>query len=205
MRGYGRSVTRVAVLPTRDGVLLPGAFNELNVGRPGSVAALRYAAEREERVLVLLQRDPEVDAPKQTDLFEVGTLCRVTDAQRVSSEAACVGVIGVKRVRVTSMEQRGDALVAEVESIGWQPAAPEMPERLRVTLPFLLAHGLPGREASSDLARLCLLSVVSPLRPEQLQGVLETADLAPVVAALDSLRDRSWLARFLRWVRRVRK
>ncbi len=196
-------MSRVAVLPTRDGVLLPGAFNELNVGRPGSVAALRYAAERDELVLVLLQREPEVDEPAPADLFEVGTLCRVTDAERVSSEAACVGVIGVERVRVTSIERSGDALMAEVVPLGWAPSEPEIPEHLRANLPFLLAHGLPGREATTDLARLCLLSVVSPLRPVELQGVLERADLRPVVAALDSLRDQSWLARFLRWVRRV--
>ena len=168
-------VTRVAVLPTRDGVLLPGAFNELNVGRPGSVAALRYAAERQELVLVLLQRDAEVDAPGPAELFEVGTLCRVTDAQRVSSEVACVGVVGVERVRVTSMARLGDALLAEVVSLDWQPAVPAMPEHLRVTLPFLLSHGVPGRAAASDLERLCLLSVVSPMSAAELQGSLERA------------------------------
>src|SRR3990167_444195 len=103
-------MARFAVLPVRDGVVLPGAVTELNVGRPGAVAALRHAAEREEPVLVLLQRDPGVDDPKPGELFGVGTLCRVTHAERTSEDAVCVSVAGDQRASVVSIARSGDAL-----------------------------------------------------------------------------------------------
>jgi hypothetical protein len=196
-------VTIVAVLPTRDAVLLPGAVNELNVGRPGSVAAIRHAVSNDEPVLVLLQKKMSVEDPGREDLFEVGSLCRITSAERTSSEAAAVRIKAEERVRVLSMERRGDALFASVEKMEWAPSEPEVPEALAAALPFMIEIGLGARRPGlSRVEQLCYLSVVAPIEAPELQRALETADLTPVVAALASLRDESWLAKFLRWIRK---
>ena len=202
---------RVAVLPTRDAVLLPGAVNELAVGRPGSVAALRYAAENDGQVVVLLQRRASVDEPGPEDLHPVGTLCRVTDAERQSADAASIGVVGLERVRVLLVERSGDGLFAQVESMDWKPVEPEMTEVLRESLVPIIDQGLriqfSGRtlgalRAESVTERVCVLSVVAPMSPEELQVVLERADLKPVVEALMVLEDDSWFARFVWWLRK---
>ncbi len=202
---------RYAVLPTRDAVLLPGAVNELQVGRPGSVAALRYAAEHGDQVLVVLQRDAGLEDPGPEDLHDVGTICRITDAERMSADAACIGVVGVERVRIGSVERSGDALFALVESLGWAPKAPVLGAVLEQTLPLVIEHGLRGvmsarsfgaLEAKSATEMITALSVVAPVGPAKLQRVLETGELQPIADGLESLRDQSWLARFLRWVRR---
>lgn len=207
-------MARFAVLPVRDGVVLPGAVTELNVGRPGSVAALRHAAEREEPVLVLLQRDPGVDDPKPGELFAVGTLCRVTHAERTSEDAVCVSVVGDQRASVVSIARSGDALLAEVEPLPWTPAEVALPAELKEGWRLLIDFGVRERfsartlmelKAETEPEGLCVLSVMAPISPAQLQAVLESGDLQPVVAALMSLRDESWLARFLRWVRRIRR
>jgi ATP-dependent Lon protease len=202
-------VKRFAVLPTRDAVLLPGAVNELQVGRPGSVAALRHAAEHDEPVLIVLQRKARVDEPGPADLHEVGTLARVTDAERMSADAACVGVHGVQRVRIATLERSGDALFAQVEELAWGPVEPSLPEVLAETLPFLVdglralfsARTFSALHVESVVERLSALSVVAPLDAAELQSVLERADLQPIVETLESLRN-SWLVRFLRWIRR---
>ncbi len=194
---------KIPVLPTRDAVLLPGAVNELNVGRPGSVAAIRHAVSNDEPVLVVLQRKISVEDPAREDLFEVGSLCRITSAERTSTEAAAVRIKSEERVRIVSMEKRGDALFASIEKLPWEPSEPEIPEPLRGSLPFLIEIALGERRPGiSRVEQLCYLSVVAPIEPAQLQEVLESADLQPVVTALASLRDESWLARFLRWIRK---
>ena len=202
---------RVPVLPTRDAVILPGAVNELQVGRPGSVAALRHAAERDQLVLVLLQKDPDVDDPGPGELHEIGTIVRVTDAERLSAESACIGVLGVERVRVGLVERSGDALFASVESMSWAPAEPAMSAVLKDSLPLVIHHGLgtvmsarsfQALEAKSATEMITALSVVAPVRPQVLQRALENEDLKAITAALESLRDDSWFARFLRWVKR---
>ncbi len=204
-KGRARVSSRYAVLPTRDAVLLPGAVNELNVGRPGSVAALRFAAEREERVLLLLQRDLNVDDPDGAQLHPVGTLCRITHAERSSADFASVTVASEERARVSSTERSGGVLFAEVEALPWAPAEPELSAALREVLPTWiesLPRQLQPPLITNDIQRLCVLSVAAPLEPTQLQAVLEREELALVAKALDSLRDKSWRTRLLRWIRR---
>ena len=207
----GKSQAVIAVLPTRDAVILPGAVNELTVGRPGSIAAIRHAVSRDEPVLVVLQRKISVEDPGPGELHEMGTRCRIIDAERSSADSACVGVAGTDRVKILRLERRGDALFAEVEKLEWAPALPAMPEVLRETLPFLIDHGiratfsartLGALREGNDLERLSTLSIASPLDGKELQRVLERADLVPVVEALASLLDTSWLARLLRWIRK---
>jgi ATP-dependent Lon protease len=203
-------MTLVAVLPTRDAVLLPGAVNELMVGRPGSVAALRHAAQRDEPVLILLQLRARTEDPGAGDLHEVGTLARVADATRISADAACVGVVGLERVKILRLERSGDALFAEVEAMSWQPVEPQLPDVLRESLGFLIDQGLRQQLSARTLSelhalnvveRLCAVSVLAPIDAAQLQLVLSREDLRPIVDALLTLQDGSWLARFLRWLR----
>ena len=56
-------------------------------------------------------------------------------------------------------------------------------------------------KASTELEQLCAAGAIVPVSAEALQRVLERGDLAPVVEALESLRDQSWLGRFKRWLR----
>jgi ATP-dependent Lon protease len=203
-------VTRLALIPTRNAVVLPGAVTELAIGRPGSVAAVRHAVSAEESVLVVLQRDSHVEEPSQRELFEVGTVCRVTDAERASKDSAVVGVLGVERARILSVEKRGDALFATVEALEWAPTLPSLSEVVQLALPIVIEHGLRAQlsartmaelKASTEFEQLCAASAIVPVSAEALQRVLESGDLAPVVEALESLRDQSWLGRFKRWLR----
>lgn len=203
-------MTHLALIPTRNAVVLPGAVTELAIGRPGSVAAVRHAVSAGDSLLVVLQRDSHLDEPSQRELFEVGTVCRVTDAERASADSATVGVQGLDRVRILSVEKRGDALFATVEALEWVATLPPLSEVVQLALPIVIEHGLRAQlsartmealDARSEFEQLCAASAIVPLSPEKLQRVLESGDLAPVVEALESLRDQSWLGRFKRWLR----
>ena len=76
-------MSRVPVLPVRDIVLFPGIIVPLFVGRPRSLKALEDAMLKERKVLVLAQREMQMDDPTEEDLFRVGTLCHVLQMVRV--------------------------------------------------------------------------------------------------------------------------
>jgi ATP-dependent Lon protease len=63
--------------PVRDTVLLPGAMMPLAATREATAAGLQEAARTEQHVVVVLQRDPAVDAPGLTDLHAIGTEARL--------------------------------------------------------------------------------------------------------------------------------
>ncbi|HJU74329.1 MAG TPA: endopeptidase La [Gemmatimonadaceae bacterium] len=93
---------RLPVLPLRDVVLFPYAVMPLVVGRNMSVAAVEAAATTEERcVLVVSQKDGEVQDPVATDLHRVGVVARLNQVVRLPNGTLRALVEGIGRVRIT--------------------------------------------------------------------------------------------------------
>lgn len=179
----------IAVLPTRDAVLLPGAVTELRVGRPCSVAAIRYAMERDSRVVVVLQKKPAFDDPRPDDLRAVGCVGELISATRESAEAAAVSVVGLERVRLGNVSPE---LLAEITPLGWEPPRPELPAHYAETLmgfiegalrPQLSAEANARLRCSTVMERMAAVSALF-LDAEEVQRTLETGDFSTTVAAL---------------------
>ncbi len=71
------------VLPLRNTVLLPYTTTPVDVGRPKSKRAVEEALSADRRILLLTQKDPEVDDPGLEDLYPMGTLAVVKQAMRL--------------------------------------------------------------------------------------------------------------------------
>ena len=65
------------VVPTRGASLFPGVVLPLTIGRDESIAAAQEALRSGRRVIVLMQRDPTIDAPRPADLYEIGTTATI--------------------------------------------------------------------------------------------------------------------------------
>ena len=65
------------VLPLRDVVLFPYVVMPLLVGRAASLSALEVANREDRVVLLVAQRDPEIQEPAAADLYRVGVVARV--------------------------------------------------------------------------------------------------------------------------------
>ena len=56
-----------AILPLRNTVLFPKSLETVQIGRPRSVRLLQEALEEKTQIVVLLQKDPAIDNPKEED------------------------------------------------------------------------------------------------------------------------------------------
>ena len=63
------------------------------------------------------QLDPRLDAPKPTDLHEVGTLATVHKVVRMPNQSRFVFTEGVERVRLLRYVQTEPFMIAEVETV----------------------------------------------------------------------------------------
>ncbi len=106
---------RLPVLPLRDVVLFPYVVMPLLVGRPASLAALESANATDRLVLLVAQRDPEIQEPAAADLYRVGVIARVRQFSRTGTATVKVLVEGLVRARVTRYVSGGDTLRALVE------------------------------------------------------------------------------------------
>ena len=107
---------RIPVLPVRDTVLFPHAVLPLTVGRESSIQLIESLGD-ERSIIVAAQLDPRLDAPKPTDMHEVGTLATVHKVVRMPNQSRFVFTEGVSRVKLLRYVQTEPFMVAEIEEL----------------------------------------------------------------------------------------
>jgi ATP-dependent Lon protease len=107
------------VLPVRDIVVFPGIIAPLFVGRPRSLKAIEMAMLQDRNILVVAQKDMQVDDPRIEDLYSVGTVCSILQMVRIPDGTTKVLIEGLERVRAISYKKGKESLEAEVLSLPW--------------------------------------------------------------------------------------
>ncbi|MDD3917488.1 MAG: LON peptidase substrate-binding domain-containing protein, partial [Synergistaceae bacterium] len=108
------------VLPVRDIVIFPGIIAPLFVGRPRSLKAIEMAMLQDRNVLVVAQKEMQVDDPRVEDLYSVGTVCSILQMVRIPDGTTKVLIEGVERVQVVSYGKGKETLEADVVSLPWE-------------------------------------------------------------------------------------
>jgi len=94
----------IPVLPLRDVVVYPHMVIPLFVGREKSILALDEAANRDKRILLVAQKQADIDDPKPRDLYPVGTLANILQLLKLPDGTVKVLVEGTERAIVEEME-----------------------------------------------------------------------------------------------------
>src|SRR5690606_34785698 len=90
----------LAIIPVRQLVLFPGSIAPISLVRAGSIAAANDAIQHERPLGLLLQRDPETDAPGAADLHHTGTVASVLRHITAEDGANYLVCQGERRFRV---------------------------------------------------------------------------------------------------------
>jgi ATP-dependent Lon protease len=90
----------VPVLPLRDVVVYPHMVIPLFVGREKSILALDSAMRDNKQILLVAQREAEVDDPGFEDLYKVGTLSNILQLLKLPDGTVKVLVEGSERSQV---------------------------------------------------------------------------------------------------------
>jgi ATP-dependent Lon protease len=101
----GPVVLDLPVLPVRDTVLFPHVVTPLFVDRDRSLRAIEEAMGGERSLVVLAQRDPEVQRPGIDDLYTIGTEAVVGRVLKMPDGSTSALVQGQRRVRVVGPSQ----------------------------------------------------------------------------------------------------
>ena len=90
----------IPVLPLRDVVVYPHMVIPLFVGRDKSIVALDRAMSIGKHILLVAQRQPNLDDPQPADLYEVGTLATILQLLKLPDGTVKVLVEGSERARI---------------------------------------------------------------------------------------------------------
>src|SRR6187401_435924 len=98
-------IERFPMVPIRDVVIFPFTKVAFKIGRPSSVMALEQAMTGERNIFLATQHDATIDEPKADEIYSVGTLGRILQAQRQENGQIKVVVEGRERGQSMRVEQ----------------------------------------------------------------------------------------------------
>jgi len=183
-------ILTLPAIPIRDMVLFPGSRVPFVVGRRGSVRTLELAIKAGDHLVMLTQKDPKEDEPKQESIYPTGTLALVESLIALPKDFYKVGVKGVARVRLERYADEGDVIQAEVsilaEPLAAAGEAALLPTFYGAVEQFLSRNPDASRLMTSDQIRELPLGraidTVAGLLPSEVkekQGVLEQLEIEP--------------------------
>jgi len=105
----------IPVLPLRDVVVYPHMVIPLFVGREKSILALEAAMADNKKILLLAQKNAEVDEPAQGDLYKIGTLSTILQMLKLPDGTIKVLVEGGDRVTVDSILETNEYFSASTQ------------------------------------------------------------------------------------------
>ena len=92
------------LLPLRDIVVFPSMVIPLFVGRDKSITALNEVMKSEKKIILVTQKNAEVDDPKKNDVFNYGCESRILQLLKLPDGTVKVLVEGIKRVKIVDFK-----------------------------------------------------------------------------------------------------
>ena len=103
------------LLPLRDIVIFPSIVVPLFVGREKSIKALQEAMKTDKSIILVAQKNSEIDDPLEKDLFSFGCLSKVLQLLKLPDGTVKVLVEGQKRVKIKNISNDTNFLKCDVE------------------------------------------------------------------------------------------
>jgi ATP-dependent Lon protease len=150
----------LSILPLRNSVAYPLAVLPLVVGISRSVSLIENALEGNRLIGLVSMKDSFIEEPKPGQVYETGTVARISEVVRMPNKTLQIIVKGLERFRVKYWLDNESYLRAHVELI------PDKSE--------------PGLEMDAMRLSLCTLAkeiiVLSPNIPDELGNLLDQID-----------------------------
>ena len=104
------------LLPLRDIVIFPSMVVPLFVGREKSIKALQEVMKSDKSIVLVTQKNSEIDDPSSKDLYQYGCLSKVLQLLKLPDGTVKVLVEGEKRIKILKYnENTSNYLTCEVE------------------------------------------------------------------------------------------
>jgi len=104
-------------LPLRDIVIFPSMIVPLFVGRDKSIKALNEVMKSNKKIILVTQKNAEVDDPNLEDIYSVGCESKILQLLKLPDGTVKVLVEGIDRVKILECKNSKDFLTASFEIV----------------------------------------------------------------------------------------
>ena len=101
------------LLPLRDIVVFPSMVIPLFVGRDKSISALNEVMKKDKKIILVTQKNSEIDDPKKNDVFMYGCEGNILQLLKLPDGTVKVLVEGIKRVKILDFNDNEKFITCE--------------------------------------------------------------------------------------------
>jgi ATP-dependent Lon protease len=159
------------MVPIRDVVIFPFTKVAFKIGRPSSIRALEQALAGDRTIFLATQHDATIDEPQPEQIYNVGTLGRILQAQRQDNGQVKVVVEGRERATSVKVDSHAGAFIATVRRA---PSTDESGYRLNAL--FQRIHSLVEQ----------LVRLAPDVQTDALQSALRNTNASHIADAISS-------------------
>lgn len=189
-RPGGALPDEMPLLPLRDIVVFPYMVVPILVIRETSVGALQASLVHDRYIFLVLQKNPDVEAPKIDDLHRVGVIGRVLQVLKLPNGSAKVLIEGIARAEILNLDRTDDFFRVRVQQT---PRSTEGSQRFKALVRSLLHSFASYVKLSKTIPDEVLMNMPPADEPQRLadtisahltvkqdakQRILETSSLA---------------------------
>ena len=106
-----------ALLPLRDIVVFPHMVIPLFVGRDKSITALNEVMKKDKKIVLVTQKNSEVDDPKKNDIFNYACESSILQLLKLPDGTVKVLVEGISRVKINEFQDNSNFLSCSYEKL----------------------------------------------------------------------------------------
>jgi ATP-dependent Lon protease len=139
---------KLPVLLLRDIVVFPYMIVPLFVGREKSKAAIDLALSSHRMILLLTQKDMELEEPKREDVYDVGTVAMIMRMLKLPDGRVRILAQGLVRAKVEQLEEEASHYAASVQVL----AEPDPAEKT-IETEALIRNVRSGLEKAASLGK----------------------------------------------------
>jgi len=177
------------ITAVRDGIIFPNTENVLIFGRQKSINAINYALAKDKKIILLLQKNPNIENPKKEDLYQVGILALIE--KTVIGEKGEINALikGLEKVRIVSYLQEDDFFKGKIEVVKEKVVVDEEVEAMVKYLSTKIKEAINLGKSVDFVFLMNILNITNPqnfsnqiavvldIKPEERQMLLEENDL----------------------------
>ena len=184
----------ISILPAialRGTTILPDMIVHFDVSRERSIKAIEAAMLHDQKIFLVTQKDPEVEKPELSELYQVGTVSYIKQVVKLPHDLLRVLVEGIERAELLGLEQEEPFLKAETalfEPDGAQYTKSLKEAMFRSIQELFQRYCMESGKISKDLAAQIMniteleelipqISVNVPLTYQNKQKILEAVSL----------------------------
>lgn len=177
------------IAAVRDGIVFPTTENVLVFGRQKSINAIQDAMKKDKKIVLVMQKDQNLDDPKKEELYQIGVLATIE--KTVIGEKGEINALvkGKEKVKIISYTKDTDLFEAKVEKIEDVVTDDEEIQAMVKHISSQVKKAINYGKTVDFVFLMNILNVTNPrdfchqiavildVRPEERQALLEETDL----------------------------